>query len=1151
MFETQGGAGSLRPRRQTRRDRTRLTRSRATAAVTGSVLVLGALNLVPAYAASVTNAVFTGGVGTVKVGDTLYAKQGATLTLTVTTSNDTKCVDVAGAITGHQQSNSAKTSWTFGTTAGAGDGAQSVTVTASPNFNNQDKCTGNTNSGQASYTLDNTGPVVMGALSPAPNAAGWNKDNVNIAWTASDAGSGIGSGPTPGTETQNAPTSGTVKTATATDRLGNTGTGSVTVRLDKGAPTITGSRTPAANANGWNNTDVTVSFACQDNGPSGIKSCPGPTTLTSNAASQSVTGKAVDNADNEMTATVGNINIDKVAPTLSGAPTTDPNGDGWYNGDVTIRWTAGDALSGLAGSAPADSKLTGQGESLTASTSVSDKAGNSTSATSAPVKIDRTAPTTAISGDSNEWTTGDVTVSLTASDNLSGVASTTYAVDGSAPQTGRSFTLSDDGDHTVTFYSTDRAGNVEAARTAHVRIDKTAPTIGHSFIPESYTDGAWTNQNVTVKFTCDDQGGSKVASCTGDTTVSSQGKDQKVVGTATDNAGNTATNEATISIDKTPPTVTGSADREPNGADWYNGDVTVSFTAKDALSGVVFTSEAQTLGEGENQSAVGTARDAAGNEGTATVSGINVDKTAPELTASYDKGWHTGDVTVHWTCTDELSGPVGQPDDDTVTGEGGNLSSTATCTDRAGNTVTETVTGIQIDRTAPTTTSEVDEPLKSGWYGGPVDVTLTGHDGVSGIAKTYYSVDGGARQEYTETFSFGLKGEHTISYWSVDNAGNAEDESVNSITLKIDGNPPTTEVVNPISPASGWFVESGIPVAFKATDPESGIAATYYTIDGGEERTYGEPFTEQLGDGEHTIAYWSVDLAGNVEEAQTTTFYVDTVAPTIEGTQSPAANAFGWNNTEVTVTFTCDDQRSGIDKCLADGGDGASKTVGEGRDQSVTGTATDKAGHSAQATVTVNVDKTAPTNVSFVGGPADGGRYYPTTVPAAPTCTADDALSGLAGCEVSGYSTALGEHTLTAKATDRAGNATTVTRKYSVRSLTVKGFFAPVDMGGVFNTVKGGSTVPLKFKVFDGATELITTGAIGASFTAKAITCPTGNLATDEIEVLSTGATSLRYDTTAGQFIQNWQTPRKPGACYAVTVTTVDGSTQTANFLLK
>ena len=38
------------------------------------------------------------------------------------------------------------------------------------------------------------------------------------------------------------------------------------------------------------------------------------------------------------------------------------------------------------------------------------------------------------------------------------------------------------------------------------------------------------------------------------------------------------------------------------------------------------------------------------------------------------------------------------------------------------------------------------------------------------------------------------------------------------------------------------------------------------------------------------------------------------------------------------------------------------------------------------------------------------------------------------------------------------------------------------------------------------------------------------------VEFTTTGGTSLRYDFTAGQFIQNWKTPKKPGACYQVTM---------------
>jgi hypothetical protein len=119
----------------------------------------------------------------------------------------------------------------------------------------------------------------------------------------------------------------------------------------------------------------------------------------------------------------------------------------------------------------------------------------------------------------------------------------------------------------------------------------------------------------------------------------------------------------------------------------------------------------------------------------------------------------------------------------------------------------------------------------------------------------------------------------------------------------------------------------------------------------------------------------------------------------------------------------------------------------------------------------------------------------------------------------------------------------------SILAWTLKGFYQPVDMGSTLNTVKAGSTVPLKFEVLQGDTELSDTTAI-KGFSTKAVTCPGAEAPVDEIEVLTTGGTILRYDTTAGQFVQNWQTPKKVG-CHDVTMETKDGSKIVAHFKLK
>jgi hypothetical protein len=120
-----------------------------------------------------------------------------------------------------------------------------------------------------------------------------------------------------------------------------------------------------------------------------------------------------------------------------------------------------------------------------------------------------------------------------------------------------------------------------------------------------------------------------------------------------------------------------------------------------------------------------------------------------------------------------------------------------------------------------------------------------------------------------------------------------------------------------------------------------------------------------------------------------------------------------------------------------------------------------------------------------------------------------------------------------------------------IKPWTLNGFYQPVDMGDVLNTVKNGATVPLKFELFSGTTELTSTSAV-SSVTAKTVACGafTGD-PTDEIEMVTTGGTSLRYDSTGGQFIYNWQTPKKPNTCYNVTMTATDGSTLTAYFKLR
>jgi VCBS repeat-containing protein len=102
--------------------------------------------------------------------------------------------------------------------------------------------------------------------------------------------------------------------------------------------------------------------------------------------------------------------------------------------------------------------------------------------------IDVTPPVTTIhfTGVEGEydWYHSDVEVTLTATDDCSGVASTVYSLNGSTwmPYT-EPFFLNNSGEVTVYYYSTDNAGNVEDVKTATIKIGK--PT--RSFV----TGGGW------------------------------------------------------------------------------------------------------------------------------------------------------------------------------------------------------------------------------------------------------------------------------------------------------------------------------------------------------------------------------------------------------------------------------------------------------------------------------------------------------------------------------------------------------------------------------------------------------------------------------------------------------------------------------------
>ncbi len=565
---------------------------------------------------------------------------------------------------------------------------------------------------------------------------------------------------------------------------------------------------------------------------------------------------------------------------------------------------------------------------------------------------------------------------------------------------------------------------------------------------------------------------------------------------------------------------------------------------------------------------------------------IAVDKTAPDAPAisspandSYD---NTGDVTVSGTA--EANSTVEVFDGTSSVGTAkadadgrwskalGNVAEgqhtyTAKATDAAGNTSgVSNARKATVDKTAPTAPTRVDLLAASDTGASDTDNVTSdttptfGVDAEAGSKVEVYKALEGAPDELlgsadanasgaAEVTSKPLgDGSYTITAKATDAAGNVSESSA-TINVKVGvtvdtAAPALTLPQDKVAEATGAD-GAAVEYAASASDKVDGDVAVSCSPASGA--------TFAIGDTKVNCS--ATDKAGNKATGSFQVTVKDTTAPALDMPENKLVEATGADGAAVNFARTAKDAVDGAVAVNCTKGDQAvavnSGDVFPIGDTTVNCSATDKAGNKATDSFKVTVqDTTAPTNISFVGGINDGGSFEFGDVPPQPTCSASDAV-GVKSCVVSGYSNAVGNHTLTATATDNAGNSATKTLSYTVKPWTLKGFYSPVDMSTattrVWNTVKNGSTVPLKFEIFKGTTELTDTAKV-QPLSATKINCDTGT--EDAIEVTATGSTSLRYDTTAGQFIYNWKTPTTLG-CYSVKVTTNDGSSQTAYFKLK
>ena len=171
---------------------------------------------------------------------------------------------------------------------------------------------------------------------------------------------------------------------------------------------------------------------------------------------------------------------------------------------------------------------------------------------------------------------------------------------------------------------------------------------------------------------------------------------------------------------------------------------------------------------------------------------------------------------------------------------------------------------IYVDCTPPVTTVSLDPAApngKNGWYVTCPTVTLIATDAVSGVANTFYRIDGASWMTYTAPFKI-CDCEHTLEYYSVDNCGN--EEAVKSIYLKIDTEPPVITFRKSSVPPPPLFCYKYTAVVY---DNCSGVEGVEFYFDDilQETITGSGPIFEWIkcGLGNHTIYAIAYDNAGN------------------------------------------------------------------------------------------------------------------------------------------------------------------------------------------------------------------------------------------------------------------------------------------------
>lgn len=305
---------------------------------------------------------------------------------------------------------------------------------------------------------------------------------------------------------------------------------------------------------------------------------------------------------------------------------------------------------------------------------------------------------------------------------------------------------------------------------------------------------------------------------------------------------------------------------------------------------------------------------------------------------------------------------------------------------------------------------------------------------------TTTSLVSGASQNFGHEFSTEQMGlESYLLLLQADLSAYGGDAATVLASASLTGVDAIAPILEARTPLAGAVVGADVSVNVFARDMLSSVNRVNLILDGGVQQPMGNTGQVNiylrelfgLSEGEHTLAFNATDTWANLAELPAYTFYVDLTPPTItiDGVVDGHVG-----NQPVTLTITIEDPNMGTSMVMLNGENFTSgDTVSSEGPFVLTVTATDLGGNTSEATVSFELDFTAPPLV--VNHPTPGALILTDTTSVTGTSEAgatvtlvNGAHSDTTTADASGdfsfnaVPLTLGLNNLVVDATDRAGN---------------------------------------------------------------------------------------------------------------------------------